>query len=176
MAIAGSGILICSSACSATAAVSQETCTFTWSDVQDRDMLTAVSEAKTLAKGEKWVPAMRVVKSGVAQVTGVKLDKPHAAIASLRTRVGHALVPIGRTYPSEVSRGETSFGGAGRFVLYQVTPRLVDADFVVECDGKRLGSGHATSWQDDDIRGTAQCGVETLDDSRVADEALRMAC
>ncbi|GAA2895278.1 hypothetical protein [Nonomuraea rubra] len=69
-AIAGSGIFICSSACAVTAAVSQESCTFTWSNVQDRDVLTTVSEARTLAKGEKRVPSMRVVKSGVAQVTG----------------------------------------------------------------------------------------------------------
>ncbi|MDF2706790.1 MAG: hypothetical protein K0R62_2442 [Nonomuraea muscovyensis] len=71
------GILAPSSASAATAvSAPQKSCTFTWFNIDDRDVLTAVSEAKTLPKGEKWVPSMQVSRSGVAQVTGVTLDSP----------------------------------------------------------------------------------------------------
>ncbi|MFC4005974.1 hypothetical protein ACFOY2_01980 [Nonomuraea purpurea] len=119
---------------------------------------------------------MQVLRSGVAQVTGVKLDKPQAAITSLGKRVRQSLVPSGQTYPSKGRHGETSFSGAGRYVVYQVAPHLVDADFLVECGGKRLGSGHATSWQYGDFGGAAQCGVKTGDKTRIADMALQLAC
>ncbi|NUW40002.1 hypothetical protein HT134_07645 [Nonomuraea rhodomycinica] len=176
-AIAGVGILIFSSACATTeVSASQGACTFTWSNIDDRDVLTAVSEARTLAKGEKWVPSMRVLRSGVAQVTGVRLDNPQTAITSLGERVGHSLAPIGQTYPSKGRHGENSFGAAGRYVVYQVAPHLVDADFVVECGGKRLGSGQATSWEYGDSGGTAECDVKTGDDSRIARMAAEVAC
>ncbi|MEU7829116.1 hypothetical protein [Nonomuraea sp. NPDC049129] len=176
-AITGVGILIFSSACTTSAVTaSQESCTFTWSNIDDRDVLTAVSEARTLAKGEKWVPSMHVLRSGVAQVTGVKLDNPQTAITSLGKRVGQSLAPIGQMYPSKGRHGENSFGAAGRYVVYQVARHLVDADFVVECGGKRLGSGHATSWQSGDSGGTAECGVKTGDENRIARMALELAC
>lgn len=86
------------------------------------------------------------------------------------------MTPIGETFPSEGSHDARSFDGAGRYVIYQMAYPLVDADFVVACDGKRLGAGHATSWQDGDSGGTAQCGVRTGDKTRVADMALQLAC
>ncbi|SEM30191.1 hypothetical protein [Nonomuraea pusilla] len=176
-AVTGAGILVFPSASAATAvSAPQKACTFTWFNIDDRDVLTAVSEAKTLAKGETWVPSMQVLRSGVAQVTGVKLDQPQAAITSLGEQIRRPLAPIGGTYPSRGRHGENSFGGAGRYVVYQMVSRLVDADFVVECGGKRLGAGHATSWQPGDAGGTAQCGVKTGDKTRIADLALRLAC
>ncbi|MFC7586086.1 hypothetical protein ACFQYP_21845 [Nonomuraea antimicrobica] len=176
-AITGVGILAFSPASAATdVSASQEACTFTWFNIDNRDVLTAVSEGKTLAKDEKWLPSMQVLRTGVAQVTGVRLDKPQTAIASLGKRVGQSLTPIDQTYPSKGRFGETSFSGAGRYVIYQMANGLVDADCVVECGGKRLGSGHATSWQYGDSRGAAQCGVKTGDETRIADMALQLAC
>ncbi|WP_214107303.1 hypothetical protein [Acrocarpospora catenulata] len=175
-AIAGVGILVFSSASAATAvSAPRKSCTFTWFNIDDRHVLSAVSEAKTLAKGEKWVPVMQVLRSGVAQVTGVKLDKPQAAITSLGKRVRQRLEPIGRTYPSKGSQGEISGAGAKKLVAYQKVHHLVDADFVVECAGKRLGSGHATSWNIE-AHGTARCGVKTGDKTRISDTALKLAC
>ncbi|MEU4580272.1 hypothetical protein [Nonomuraea sp. NPDC023979] len=176
-ALAGSGILVLSSACTTPPeSASPESCRFTWSGIEDRDVLTAVSEARTLAKGEKWVPTMKVLRSGAAQVTGVKLANPQQAITSLGKRVGRSLAPIGQTYPSQGRHGENSFGAPGRYVVYQAAPHLVDADFVVECDGKRLGSGHATSWQHGDAGGTAECGTKAGDRSRIARMAIELAC
>lgn len=175
-ALAGGILVLSSSACSAAVSAAQEPCTFTWFNIDDRDVLTAVSEAKTLAKGEKWVPSMQVLRSGTAQVTGVELDEPQAAIKSLGERIGQSLAPVGENYPSTGRHGENSFDGEGRYVVYQMTEHLVDADFVVECGGKRLGSGHATSWKKGDSGGAAQCGVDPLDETRIADMALQLAC
>ncbi|MEU6715496.1 hypothetical protein ABZ897_28875 [Nonomuraea sp. NPDC046802] len=176
-AITGVGILVFPSASAATVvSAPQKSCTFTWFNIDNRDVLTAVSEGKTLAKDEKWVPSMQVLRSGVAQVTGVKLDKPQAAITSLGKQVRQSLAPIGQTYPSKGRHGETSFSGAGRYVTYQMAQHLVDADFVVACGGRRLGSGHATSWKYGDSGGAAQCGVKTGDKTRISDMALQLAC
>ncbi|SEB59872.1 hypothetical protein [Streptomyces sp. TLI_105] len=161
--------------------------TYTWSDVDVRDVLTGVTEKQQLGKGGGGLtdePApLHVPVTAVTFEKGPRVDAG-AVLRSLAVRVGeadaaegdgHGFADVHRPAPGFRS-DVTTVDGAGTFVEYAWV-REVGADFQYSCGDGRRAAGHAVGWTVDGS-GVLECStpITNAKAGEVALEAARLSC
>ncbi|MFI1660486.1 hypothetical protein ACH4ZU_37100 [Streptomyces sp. NPDC020472] len=161
--------------------------TYTWSDVDVRDVLTGVAEKQQLGKGGGALthePApLHVPATAVTFEKGPRVDA-RAVLRSLAARVGeadaaegddHEFTDVHRPAP-DFRSDATSVDGAGTFVEYAWV-REVGADFQYSCGDGRRAAGHAVGWTVDGS-GVLECStpVTNAKAGEMALEAARLSC
>ncbi|MFJ3505531.1 hypothetical protein [Streptomyces sp. NPDC090135] len=162
--------------------------TYTWSDVDVRDVLTGVAEKQQLGEGGGTLtrePApLHLPITAVTFEKGPRVDAG-AVLRSLAVRVGdadaaegdgHGFADVHRAAPGFRSEA-TSVDGAGTFVQYAWV-RQVGADFQYSCSGGPA-AGHAVGWTVDGS-GVLECSTPITNtkagEGKVALEAARLSC
>ncbi|MGW5779753.1 hypothetical protein [Streptomyces sp. NPDC003863] len=160
--------------------------TYTWFDVDAREVLTGVAEPQKLGKGggalTHRLSRLHTPVTAVTFEDGPRVDVK-ATLRSLATHIGDTdaaegdagFADVHRPGPALRSR-TTSVDGAGTFVDFAWV-RQVTAGFRYTCgDGKRA-VGRATSWTTDGS-GVVECSapITNAKEGEAAVEAARTAC
>ncbi|MFD4371205.1 hypothetical protein [Streptomyces sp. NPDC058486] len=157
--------------------------TYTWFNVERRDVLTGVAEKETLGKGggrlTRAIARLHSPRTAVTMETGPAVDAA-AALRSLGAHIGgggedSSFAEAGRTAP-DLDPGITDVQGAGTIVQYSFV-RLATGDFRYSCPGGKPSAGRATSWIVDGT-GILDCDepAKVLKDSAPGRDAARLSC
>ncbi|WP_282694596.1 hypothetical protein [Streptomyces sp. CC208A] len=156
---------------------------FLWFNVEQRDVLTGVTEKQTLGKGGGALthrPArLHTPRTGVTTETGPEADA-RATLRSLGAHIGGDGEDSAFSEPSrpapKLDGGRTSVTGAGTFVEFSYV-RQVTADFRHTCADGTASTGRATSWTVDGS-GVLDCAEPSkgLQDSAPGLAAARLSC
>ncbi|MFE5710569.1 hypothetical protein ACFQ7J_07045 [Streptomyces sp. NPDC056501] len=161
--------------------------TYTWSNVNKKDILTGVSEKQKIGKGGGDITAplkpLHTPRTAVTFEKGVRGDAK-AALLSLGVRIGevsaddsgtsHEFAHVGRNAPS-LARNRSSTTAAGTFVGYDWV-REVTGDFRYACGTEKPVTGRAVSWTIDGS-GVLECSEPVVETGeKHAMEASLLAC
>ncbi|MFD3533756.1 hypothetical protein [Streptomyces sp. NPDC058664] len=156
----------------ATVVTACENGTYTWSDVDERDVLTAVSPKQRLAAGggllTHELKRLHTPRTAVTSEKGPRVDA-EAALRSLGVRIGdtdaietedYAFADVHRP-AQHLEKNSTSVDGGGTFVGYAWV-RQVTADFQYACGNGERTVGRAISWTTDGS-GVLECSENLVD-------------
>lgn len=154
---------------------------YSWSQVNESERLTGVSEVETLGKGggelknevrRRYTPEASVRAEGPTVPSQVlfSLGKEIGFVDDLQFN-GNALAGVGHKAP-DLNDGTTEVHGAGAFVQYAGV-RAVEADFRYSCPGGSSTHGHVKSWKND-ISGVVDCAEPAS--SKLGIQAARLSC
>ncbi|WP_328947369.1 hypothetical protein OG259_41415 (plasmid) [Streptomyces sp. NBC_00250] len=160
--------------------------TYTWFNVDKRDVLTGVAEKQKLGKGggklTNRLSTLHTPRTAVTFEKGPRVDA-EAALRSLGSHIGerdeidnddYGFADVRRPAPQPATT--TSVSGAGTFVDFAFV-RQVTADFRYTCGNGELATGRAISWTGDGA-GVVECStsVENVKAGEPVLEAARLSC
>ncbi|MFE1550188.1 hypothetical protein [Streptomyces sp. NPDC058718] len=161
--------------------------TYTWSNVNKKDILTGVSEKQEIGKGGGALTAalkpLHTPRTAVTFAKGAPAGDAEAALLSLGVRIGEVspddvgtsneFAHVGRDAPNPVNR--TSVTAAGTFVDYAWV-REVTGDFRYACGTDKPVTGRAVGWTVDGS-GVLECSEPVVETGeKHAMEAALLAC
>ncbi|MER5203489.1 hypothetical protein [Streptomyces sp. NPDC002825] len=162
--------------------------TYTWFDVDTREVLTGVAERQKLGEGggalTHRLSPLHTPVTAVTYEKGPRVDA-EATLRSLGAHIGDPDATGGGDYGfADVHRpgpglrsGTTSVDGAGTFVDFSWVRQVV-ADFRYTCGNGKQAVGRAISWTTDGS-GVVECSTTLTNakpDEAAAAEAARLSC
>ncbi|MCX5231528.1 hypothetical protein [Streptomyces sp. NBC_00233] len=163
--------------------------TYSWFNVDKRDVLTGVAEKeKVTRKGARLTHRLRTLHTPRTAVTfeeGSRAGNAKAALRSLAALIGEAaaddpgvsteFTDVRRSAP-DINNGSTTIDGVGTIVRYAWVEQ-VTADFRYTCGDGRPVTGLATSWVIDGS-GIVECSTPMKDakEGEPALTAARLSC
>ncbi|MCX4987092.1 hypothetical protein [Streptomyces sp. NBC_00572] len=160
--------------------------TYTWFNVDERDVLTGVAEKQKLGKGggklTNRLSKLHTPRTAVTFEKGPRVDA-EATLRSLGSHIGetdeidnhdYGFADVHRPAPQPATA--TSVSGAGTFVDFAFV-RQVTADFLYTCGNSERVTGRAISWTGDGS-GVVECSTSTgnVKPGEPVLEAARLSC